>query len=146
MVLLALALGGCGSSNSAADAANQYAQEVQQAQFVFSNSFEEATGRLESTSEPGSDAEALRDAAKAVAVDVNALRRIKPPKGVTALHQKLISVMTVYGTSIKNAAKLVADGKPQAFPVAQALLTKSSKHVRVKFNAIINQINDKLSG
>ena len=143
MVLLAVVLGGCGSNSS--NTSNEYAQAVQQAQFVFSNSFEDATARLESTSEPAADAQALRDAAKAVAEDVKTLTAITPPKEVRALHAKLIAVMTVYGRSVRNVATLVGTGKPQAFPKAKNQLTKSSAAVRTHFNQIIQQINTALS-
>jgi hypothetical protein len=142
IVLLAAVLGGCGSK--APNKANDYAVQVTNAQFLFANSFENATSLLASTTNPATDARALRQAAAAVNTDVRQLKAIKPPPEVRGLHRKLISLIDAYGHTVRHSATLVDKGDPESFDTAKRLLTASSATITDRFNTIVDKMNQQL--
>jgi hypothetical protein len=142
-VLLAVALTGCGGKSH--NAANSYALAVSQTQFQFADEFDKATTQLLTSSNPATDAKALRAAAAAVTGDVRTMRQIDPPAAVRSLHQKLITLLDGYGATVRRAATLVASGHPGAFVKAKDLLTTSSAQIKNRFDSLITQINERLS-
>lgn len=137
----AVAIGGCAGGD--AEESNRYVAAVNDAQSAFSSTSQ----RLQQEIEPGA-ADGSRGAFTAfyAAVDefVAELRRIEPPTGVRALHERLIATMVRFGTDLRSAGRKISSENAGSILDGQEELAEASGEVARELNSTIEAINTTL--
>jgi len=143
VVAAAIGVAACGE-DEAAKQRNTYADEVNQAQNSFAQSFRGLSRRITSTTTPGQGRRTLQGFENAVDTVVTDLRRIDAPSDVQPLHQRLIREISGYGRAIHRAKVAFATGAPQRILRAQSALVTATTQISARINRTIAAINRQL--
>lgn len=142
-LLLALAAGGCGDDT---EAANDYVEQVQQAQRSFADSFRDVRQRLAPTSTLKQDRETLGEFAAAAQRFADRLGAITPPEAVAEEHGRLVKVVAEYEGSIEAAEERLDGASPKERAEVRTELSSSVQDTQDGIGSAIGAINNGLRG
>jgi hypothetical protein len=145
LIVLALAAGFAGGcSDGKVKEANTYVNAVNQAQGAFATTSDKLITEITPDSSRNHDSQVLQRFYAAVDTFVAQLRRIKPPKRVKALHQKLTGAMVKFGTDLRTAGADITSGNAGRILDGQQKLSAATRTVSNAINTTVAEINDAL--
>lgn len=140
-VLAAAALAGCAGGD--AEESNRYVAAVNEAQTAFSMTSQRLQQEIEPGAANGSKG-TFTEFYAAVDDFVARLRRIDPPTGVRALHERLIASMVRFGADLRTAGDKIASRNAGRILDGQEELADASGEVARELNSTIKAINTTL--
>jgi hypothetical protein len=143
-LLVAGLLSGCGGGGKVKEA-NRYVDAVNRAQTHFADTIDQLSKRITPQSTPAEDRTTLQGFDDAVDRVVGELRAIRPPDGVTALHTKLVALLTAFRGQVDRSRADLTKGTATALIAAQEGLAKATADVSSGINATVAQINTALN-
>ncbi len=143
LLFLVLIAGGCGDDT---EAANDYVEQVSQAQRGFADSFRDVRARLAPTSTLKQDRETLGQFGAAAKRFTDQLGRITPPEAVKAEHERLVAVVGEYRATIEDAASRLDGASPSERAKVRTTLSSSVQDTQESIGAAIGAINNGLRG
>ncbi len=141
LLLLALVAGGCGDDTKAA---NDYVEQVSQAQRGFAESFSDVRARLAPTSTLKQDRETLGEFSEAATRFAEQLRGITPPEAVQQEHGRLVAVVGEYRGSIDAAAKQLDGASPEERAKVRTALSSTVQDTQDSIGSAVSAINNGL--
>jgi hypothetical protein len=142
--LAAVALAAPGCTDADSDAANGYVRAVNAAQGEFKQTFDRLATDITPTSTPQQDRRTLAAFQAAVDRTVRRLRGVRPPQGVSALHDRLIATIGGYSDHIATARRAFATREPRRIIEAQGRLVGAVERTSAAVNRTIDRINARL--
>lgn len=141
LVLLGTGVAGC--ADGATKEANAYVEAVNAAQERFTRRSEALRDRISDTPTKRGEA-ALQDLYGVVDDFAASLREIDAPPSVQSLHDRLISAVTRFGGSLREAGGDIASRDAGRILDGQEELSEATAAVGRRINTTISAINDAL--
>ena len=143
VVLIALALGGCGGGDDR-KAQNEYVGEVNSVQSKFSTAYSRVASQITSTTSARQDRETVSQLERTLEKTVSELRAVKAPSEVAKLHGELVGVLQEYATTLGSLTDDLLSASRGRVARATTLLASETSDTSADFSRKINEINEQL--
>jgi hypothetical protein len=144
VIVIALAIGGCGGGDEERKTQNAYVSDVNEVQSKFSTAYSRIASQITSTTSAREDRATVSQLERTLDDTVAQLRAVKAPSEVAKLHGELVGVLQGYSTALGELTDDLLSRSRTRVARATTLLATETSDASSDFSHKINEINEQL--